>query len=44
MSEENPQNLLEADTKKNKIVKLRRRLAKSLSRPTEAAPTQAKKT
>lgn len=43
MSEENPQNLLGADTKKNKIAKLRCRLVKSIMRPTEA-PTQAKKT
>lgn len=43
MSEENPQNLLGADTKKNKIVQLRCRLVRSIMRPTEAL-TQTKKT
>lgn len=43
MSEENPQNLLDADTKKNKIFQLRCRLVERIMHPVEAL-TQAKET
>lgn len=43
MSGENPQNLLGADTKKNKIFQLRCQLVESIMHPIETL-TQAKKT